>query len=328
MPQSTVEVLFEWIDTTTNMVQTQVNEPYLESLIISMELAMYGEIPADIDEVLLQKLKHKDDKISSIAFQPEELRKAFQLAVLKGMKDSTQPQHVMTPDTIAMLMGYLAEKVTAKKEQIRIFDPVVGTANLLTIVMDQLNANLTAYANEIDPTLLRLSVLQANLQKKEIEIFHQDSLRPFLLDPVDVVVADLPVGYYPDQMRAQEFELGMKNEHSYAHHLLIEQSMMYTKNGGFLLFLIPEFLFDSDQSSQLHEYLHKQAHIVGLFELPESAFKSKQHKKSILLLQKKGDQTESPTQPLLVKIPALNNTAAMEDILNKINAWFADITER
>lgn len=321
MEQSSVEQLFETIDAMTKVIETQMEEPYLNSLIMTMEFIVYGESDS-IDQKLLDNIEQYEKKLSKIAFKPKVLQKAFQLAIVKGMKDSIQPQHVMTPETIALLIGYLAEKVTTHLDSIRIFDPVCGTGNLLTIVMEQLKKNLSVYANEIDPTLLRLSVIQADIQQKAIHFFHQDSLRPLFLDPVDLVIADLPVGYYPDQERAQAFELGWEEGPSYAHHLLLEQSMNYTKNGGYLLFLIPEFLFNSEQSTILHPYLHKQAHIVGVLQLPESAFKSKQNVKSILILQKKGEHTTAPQQPLLVKLPSLRDTAAMENILMKINAWF------
>src|SRR5699024_10409743 len=88
------------------------------------------------------------------------------------------------------------------------------------------------------------------------------------------------------------------------------------------LLLVPEFIFDSDQSDQLHEYLQQQAHIVGLIRLPESAFASKQNMKSILVLQKKGPNTETPNPPLLVDFPSFSKTEAVADILEKINTWF------
>src|SRR5699024_7663887 len=91
--------------------------------------------------------------------------------------------------------------------------------------------------------LLRIALMYANLLKKEVEFFHQDSLRPLLLDPVDLVVADLPVGYYPDDVQAETYELRKKDRHSYEHHLLIEQSLHYTKARGYLVFVIPEHLF-------------------------------------------------------------------------------------
>src|SRR5699024_11076787 len=172
------------------------------------------------------------------------------------------------------------------KETISIFDPVAGTANLLTTVLSQVKNIDQAFASEVDATLIRLALYNANLQKMNIEYFHQDSLRPLLLDPVDITVADLPVGYYPDDVQANEFELKAKEGNSYAHHLLLEQSMNYTKESGYLILLVPEFLFDSEQSDQLHPYLQKNAHIVGLLRLPESAFSSKRNIKSILILQK------------------------------------------
>ncbi|HRF77540.1 MAG TPA: PDDEXK nuclease domain-containing protein, partial [Chitinophagales bacterium] len=43
--------------------------------------------------------------------------------------------------------------------------------------------------------------------KKELELFHQDSLEPLFIDPVDTVICDLPVGYYPNDEGAEAFEL-------------------------------------------------------------------------------------------------------------------------
>jgi site-specific DNA-methyltransferase (adenine-specific) len=323
MNKTDVEKLFEWIDHATELIQQHQNETYLDSLAISMEVLFYREAPAGMDDILARKLQSalEDSKISS--YQTETIRKAIQLAILKGMKDSTQQQHLMTPETVSLLVGYLAGKVTKGKDVLSLFDPASGTANLITTVLGQLKQEVTAFASEVDPTLIKLSVLNANLQKKNIEFFHQDSLRPFLLDPVDLVIADLPVGYYPDDVRASDFELKADEGHAYAHHLFIEQSMYYTKAGGYLIFLIPDFLFDSDQSDKLHHYLQKYAHIIGVLRLSGSTFKSEKNIKSILILRKKGKGTHAPKQPLLVNMPSFKNTKAMSDILEQMNTWFA-----
>ncbi len=139
-----------------------------------------------------------------------------------------------------------------------------------------------------------------------------------------MVISDLPVGYYPDDIRANDFELKADEGHSYSHHLFIEQSMKYTTPGGYLIFVIPEFLFDSDQSDKLHAYLQENAHIVGVLQLPETAFKSEKNRKSILILQKKGPNTTAFNQPLLVQVPSFKETKAMDDILAQMNAWFAE----
>ncbi|MFD1038142.1 class I SAM-dependent methyltransferase [Virgibacillus byunsanensis] len=323
MNKSNVETLFEWIDQTTETIQQHENEPYLDSLAVSFETLFHQNVSEEIDDILTHKLQNQLKNIDTAAYNTEDIRKATQLAILKGMKGSTQQQHLMTPDTVALIVGYLAEKVTEPKENLRIFDPVSGTANLLTVVLDHLKQQVDALASEVDPTLIKLSLLNANLQKKQVEFFHQDSLTPFLLDPVDLVVADLPIGYYPDDVRANDFELKADTGHSYSHHLLMEQSLRYTKDGGYLIFVIPSFLFESDQSDKLHTFLHEYAHIVGVLQLPESAFKSEKNSKSILVLQKKGENTVTPKQPLLVKLPSFKNTKAMEDILSQMNAWFS-----
>lgn len=322
MGKTNLEILFEWLDQTTEMIQQHEDEPYLDSLVITMETLFYQSPSNNVDDLLSHKLQKKLNELQVNEFSAEELRKAIQLAILKGMQRTTQPNHLMTPEAVALFIGYLAKKLTKDQPELSVFDPVCGTANLLTIVLSQLKNPSQSYGSEIDTTLIRLALYNANLQKKNIEFFHQDSLRPFLLDPVDIVVADLPVGYYPDDDHAKSFELKAEQGHSYAHHLLIEQSMNYTKKGGYLLFLVPEFIFESDQSKQLHKYLHEHAHIVGVMRLPESAFTSNKNIKSILILQKKGEETSTPKQPLLVDLPSFNNVLAMEDILEKINAWF------
>ncbi|WP_174614044.1 class I SAM-dependent methyltransferase [Virgibacillus ihumii] len=324
MEKTNVENLFEWIDQTTELIQQYENVPYLDCLAGTLNTLFYRDVPEDTGDELSQKLTDKLQAVELESYLNTEVRKAVQLAILKGMKGSTQQQHLMTPETVALFTGYLAEKLTKSQENLRVFDPAGGTGNLLTIVLEHLNNVSSVYASEVDPTLIELAVLNANLQKKEVEFFHQDSLRPFLLDPVDLIVADIPVGYYPDDMRANNYELEADQGHSYSHHLFIEQSMNYTKEGGYLIFVIPDFLFDSDQSDKLYAFIHEYAHIVGVIKLPESAFKSEKNTKSILILQKNGEGITAPKQPLLANLPSFNNTDAMNDILAQINAWFSE----
>lgn len=323
MDNTTVEVLFEWIDKTTETIQQYKDEPYLDCLAIALEGLLEEDFFDEANAIVTKNIQDRLKEIDLSAYPSEDIRKAIQLAILKGMKGSTQSQHIMTPDTISLLVGYLAGKVVVSQDKLRIFDPASGTGSLLTTVLHQLGQQTIAYGSEIDQTLLKISVLNANLQKLAVDFFHQDSLRPFLLDPVDVVVADLPVGYYPDDVNANEYQLRADEGHSYSHHLFIEQSIKYVQDGGYLIFIIPEFLFESDQADKLRTYLHEHAHIVGVLHLPESTFKSKNNAKSILILQKKGQHTEAPKQPLLVKLPSLKNTKAMEDILAQMNSWFA-----
>ncbi|GEN88080.1 class I SAM-dependent methyltransferase [Oceanobacillus sojae] len=328
MEQSNVEKLFKCIDEVTEIIQSAKNETYLESLILSLDTILDDGTRNELDDVTERKVTKLVQAFNEEEFDAESYRKALGLSILKGMKGAAQQQHLMTPDTVSFLISYLVNKLIDKKGQITIFDPASGTANLFTAVLNQIENPVKAYASEVDPTLIELAVLNANLQKREISFYHQDSLRPFLIEPVDFVVTDLPVGYYPDDVTAEEYQLKADEGHSYSHHLFIEQSLKYIKDGGFFIGVIPEFLFDSDQSAKLHAFLQETAHIVGVIRLPETSFKSKNQAKSVLILQKKGYGTKEPKQPLLVQLPSFKNAHATADIIKQINQWFTSYPNR
>lgn len=322
MGKTNVELLFAWLDDVTHLIEKHSDEPNLDSLAIAMEVLFHEKPREDMDDLLAKRIENKLSEINLDTFKAEEIHQALQLIILKGMKNSTQPNHMMTPESIALLIGYLSDKFLHHQRNLTVFDPVCGTANLLITVLNQLNEPGPAYGSEIDPTLIKLAYHRANLQKKNIELFHQDSLRPLLLDPVDLVVADLPVGYYPDDEHAKEFTLRAETGHSYAHHLLIEQSFRYVKEGGYLLFLVPEFLFQTEEAKKLHEFIHEEGYIQGLIRLPESAFTSDKQAKSIFIVRKKGKGAKMLKTPLLVDFPSFKNEAAVQDILGKMNEWF------
>lgn len=322
MKQEHVEKLFQWIDDTSTTVSNDMNVTYLEAVAETLDVLFNGKPFEDMSEELQTKLTNELTKVKKDDFEKEEVRKAVQLAILKGMKGATQQQHLITPDSVAMFMGYLTSKLFEGREELKMFDLASGSGNLITSVMNQLEMPLSAYASEVDPTLIQLAVANANLQKNNIEFFHQDSLRPFLMEPVDYVLADLPVGYYPDDVQAARYQLKSEEGHSYSHHLFIEQGLNYVKEGGYLMFIVPNFLFESDQSKALNEYLREHAHIVGMLQLSDSLFKEQKHGKSILILQKKGPETKNPKQALLVKLPSFKNPEAMSDILAQMNQWF------
>ncbi|MBM7572861.1 class I SAM-dependent methyltransferase [Aquibacillus albus] len=322
MEQTNVEKLFSSLDEVSELIQQQLDHPYIEGLAYGLELLFTQEPTENINDSLKAQLISKVKEIDLKGYEKEEIRKAIQLAILKGMQGATQQQHLVTPDTVAMFIGYLVQKLTEKNEIIRLFDPACGSANLLTAVINQLHQKTQAYGSEVDPTLIQLALMNANLQETEVEFFHQDSLQPFLLEPVDCVISDLPVGYYPNDFQASKYELKSNEGHSYAHHLFIEQSLNYVKDGGFLIFVIPNNLFVSDQADKLQSYLHNHAHVIGLLQLPLSMFKSENNAKSIFILQKKGQTTTAPKQALLAQLPSFKNVKAMNDILEKINLWF------
>ncbi|MBQ6449193.1 MAG: class I SAM-dependent methyltransferase [Bacillus sp. (in: Bacteria)] len=318
---SPVEELFTVFNETALIIQEELEYTYLESLALSGEnIFQEAILQEELSELSKKRLRKSYEAIKLAKYTKEEIRKAFQLVILKGMKESTQPNHQMTPDSIGILFGYLVQKFYVK-EDLRLLDLAVGTGNLLTTVMNyQQGKNLAAYGVDIDDLLLQLALVNANLQEQQVEFYNQDSLEHLFIDPVDVVVSDLPVGYYPNDVRANEFKVKAENGHTYAHHLFIEQSMNYLKPGGYAFFVIPNNLFESEQADKLHEYIKEEVHIQGILQLPETLFKNKQSAKSILILQKKGNNIVAPKQ-VLAKVPRLSNMPAMEKVLSEMDTW-------
>lgn len=102
---------------------------------------------------------------------------------------------------------------------------------------------MSGFGVEVDEVLIKLALVNANLQKHAIEFFHQDGLAPLYIDPVDAVVSDLPVGYYPNEIGASEYKLKADEGMSYAHHLFIEQSVKHTKEWRVLILLSTKLHF-------------------------------------------------------------------------------------
>lgn len=322
-----IEKLFSLFDETAEILQEELNSTYLESLAETGEnIFQQRIIHSELSEITKKRLKKKYLEIQLPAYENEDVRRAFQFAILKGMKDNVQANHQMTPDSIGYFINYLISKFMADQKEMSILDPAVGTGNLLMSILNRQGQDIRmeAYGVDVDDLLLKLAYIGANLQMQGVELFNQDALQPLFIDPVDAVVCDLPVGYYPDDANAASYSLKKEEGHSYAHHLFIEQSINHTKPGGYLFFLIPNNLFETEEAPKLHEYLKETVYIQAVLQLPSSMFASSQAAKSILVLQKKKPGIKAPKEVLLAAIPKISNKEAMDRILMKMEKWFED----
>ncbi|MFJ8217398.1 class I SAM-dependent methyltransferase [Bacillus cereus] len=322
----TVETLFSIFDSSAVVLRKELDVTYLEALVETGDNLFEGAIlQEELSESAIERLNREYSTFNEETYKGEEIRKAFQLAILKGMKEGVQANHEMTPDAVGMFMSYLFHKFMQGQNEITVLDPAIGTGNLMTTVFNSAKEGLTmsGFGVEVDEVLIKHALVNANLQKHAIEFFHQDGLAPLYIDPVDAVVSDLPIGYYPNEIGASEYKLKADEGMSYAHHLFIEQSVKHTKEGGYLFFLVPNFIFESDQAPKLHAFIKETCFIQGLLQLPVSMFKNEKNAKSIFVLQKKGSNVTMPKQALLVELPKFSNMKAMENIMDQLNTWFA-----
>ncbi|MBM4762561.1 class I SAM-dependent methyltransferase [Bacillus sp. B15-48] len=320
-----VEKLFTVFNQTADMLKDELSCTYLEALAETGENIFHDKIlQEELSELTNKRISKLYKEIRLTDYSQEEIRKAFQLAILRGMQENVQPNHQMTPDSVGILIGYLVNKFI-KESTFRLLDPAIGTANLLSTVLNQQTGKtIVSIGSEIDDVLIKLAYVNANLQMHEVELFNQDSLESLFIDPVDAVVCDLPVGYYPNDVKAAEYEISANNGHTYAHHLFIEQSTRHTKAGGYLFFVIPNGLFESEQATKLHQFIKDHLVIQGIIQLPLEMFKNKQAAKSILIVQKNAEHIKKPKQALLVELPRMSDGRAMNNILSKIDQWYIE----
>ncbi|MBU9721122.1 MULTISPECIES: class I SAM-dependent methyltransferase [Bacillaceae] len=321
------EKVFSVLDTGAELLEKEEDVTYLEALAEIGEMIFQGSITKSLNPELEKKVVPLIDDINTMSnISKEEYRRAIQLAVLKGMKEATQPHHAMTPDAVSLFIGYLVKKILGyeqlKDKPAVIFDPAVGSGNLLTAVMNQIGAKSNGIGGEADETLLRLSYVNSNLQEHSVDLFHQDSVSAPFVDNMDVIISDLPVGFYPNDDMAVNFKLAADEGHSYVHHLLIEKSLKHIKPGGFLFFIVPNFLFETEEAKKLHEFIKSEGIIYSLMQLPKTMFKNEKWGKSILVLRKKKEGIKSPKQALLVELPSFSNEGALGDMVQRISSWF------
>lgn len=305
---------------------TSFFDAYIENTENLVDNAKVRVIDQQPNAATVEKVEVLYQEILALGLEKEEWRKLTQLILLKGsMLENLQPNHQLTPDSIGFLFVFLIEQLTLKKEQpISVLDVTVGMGNLLltTIInLQAANYSVKGIGVDNDETLLAIAAADSLLVGEEVKLFHQDSLQDLLVDPVDYVVSDLPVGYYPNDQQAEKFMTHSEKEHSYAHHLLIEQAMNYVKSDGFGLFLVPSNFLETEQGPLLQKWLKDEVFLQGIIQLPDELFKSEHSRKSILLLQKKGETAEQAEKVLLVHLPSLKNPTNVTEFFKKFEDW-------
>lgn len=330
MPQNKIETGFQLLKEALDLLQTSLDSSFIDSYIEN------GENMIDNYQVRVIDGEPKLDTKASIeanyqAFQKleltaDEIRNVSQLLLLQGtLAEGLQPNHQLTPDALGFLFTYLVEELRDKEQQtLSISDLTVGMGNLLLTVMLSLQkANIqgTGFGVDVDDSLLTVAAVNAQWTGAPIQLFHQDSLQHLLLDPVDITISDLPIGFYPNDEQASKFVTGKTGEHTYAHHLLMEQSMVYVKEGGFGIFLVPSDFLETEQASELKKWLQEKVYLQGILQLPVSLFRAKHSQKSIIIVQNHGGNSHQAKEVLLTELPSLKEVQQLQQFFKEFNQW-------
>lgn len=276
------------------------------------------KLTTDLDLLPLEALIEVLERVDVEQEKMDDVRKAVRLLVLEETS-TLPPNHQPTPDAVSLFIGYLATKLV--KSGANVLELGSGTGTLVHAVLSQLK-DASAQAVEIDETMLRLSYAISNLLGKPVSYFHQDALAPLFVEPSDLALVDLPIGYYPNDDMAASYSLKREVGHSYSHFLMIEQAMRHLKPGGYGIFVIPNNLFEQDDEGKLKQWMDREAVVKGVLQLPTTMFKDERYAKSLLMLQKLGEGVKRPKQALLVELPSFMDVHAVANIVKQIDEWF------
>lgn len=294
-------------------IQNQLGTNFYDAL-IEQNAAYLGEAEDELIGKNNQRLRELD-------LTAEEWRRTFQFLFIKANQtEPMQHNHQFTPDSIGFLLTFLLDELVAGQTA-SVLEIGSGTGNLAQTILHHSQKQLDYLGVEVDDLLIDLSASMAEVMDSGISFVQGDAVRPQILKESQIIISDLPVGYYPNDAIAQRYQVASDKGHTYAHHLLMEQSLKYLAQDGYAIFLAPNNLLTSDQSPLLKAWLQDQASVVATIALPTNLFGNPNQAKSIFILQKKGDLT-GPT--FVYALQDLQNSEDLQDFVNNFKNWKAE----
>ena len=266
----------------------------------------------------LNQVKENNQALKRLALRKEEWLKTYQFLLMKaGQTEPLQANHQFTPDAIALLLVFIVEKLF-KEEEITILEMGSGMGILGATFLTSLAKKVDYLGMEVDDLLIDLAASMADVISLQAGFVQGDAVRPQMLKESDVVISDLPVGYYPDDAVASRHQVASSQEHTYAHHLLMEQGLKYLKSDGYAIFLAPSDLLTSPQSDLLKGWLKEEASLVAMISLPENLFASAKQSKTIFILQKK---SEIAVEPFVYPLASLQDASVLMKFKENFQKW-------
>jgi site-specific DNA-methyltransferase (adenine-specific) len=330
----TVQQIFAPLDDAVTTLSAALKVSYLDALAEELDNLNNRDVHVENGAPNQEVVQHLTD----LASQYEQAKTrggltptqtAIQLAIVKGMRaDKTDANLMITPEAIGTLVAAVADVILQGAPSTTILDPSVGTGNLLLTVMRQLPQKTAqerhGYGVDNNEDLLALADGFAQQLGEHVEWFHQDGIAPLVVPPVDLVVNEPPVGYYPLDEVAKDYATHAATGHSFAHHLFIEQGMRTVAPGGFGFFIVPTEIFNTQEASSLTAWMAQQTYIQALLELPDTLFQDSKLGKSILVLQKHGGAAQQAKQILLAGIPNPLEHAELAGFIQNVKDWRKD----
>ena len=306
-----IEKAYGYLLENTQTIQNDLQTNFYDALVEQNAIYLDGQTE-------LTLVKENNQRLRDLNLNKEEWRRSFQYLLMKAAQtEPLQANHQFTPDGIGFLLVFLVDQL-ASSDQVDVLEMGSGTGNLAQTLMNNCQRSLDYLGLEMDDLLIDLAASMAEVMKADVNFAQGDAVRPQVLKESDVIISDLPVGYYPDDAIASRYQVASPQGHTYAHHLLIEQSLKYLKPGGVAIFLAPNDLLTSEQSPLLKKWMQDHAQVLAMVTLPENLFRSANLAKTIFVLRK---QEEAVIQPFVYPLTDLQDQEDLMKFRESFQNW-------
>lgn len=306
-----IEKAYGYLLENTQTIQNDLQTNFYDALVEQNAIYLDGQTE-------LTLVKENNQRLKDLNLSKEEWRRSFQYLLMKAAQtEPLQANHQFTPDGIGFLLVFLVDQL-ASSDQVDVLEIGSGTGNLAQTLMNNCQRSLDYLGLEIDDLLIDLAASMAEVMKADVNFAQGDAVRPQVLKESDVIISDLPVGYYPDDAIASRYQVASPQGHTYAHHLLIEQSLKYLKPGGVAIFLAPNDLLTSEQSPLLKKWMQDHAQVLAMVTLPENLFRSANLAKTIFVFRK---QEEAVVQPFVYPLTDLQDQEDLMKFRESFQNW-------
>ena len=306
-----IEQAYTYLLENVQIIQNDLATNFYDALIEQNGIYLDGQTN-------LEQVKKNNQALKRLALRKEEWLRTYQFLLMKASQtEPLQANHQFTPDAIGRLMIFLIEQLW-QIEALSLLELGSGMGILGANFLTSMNKKVDYLGIEIDDLLIDLAASMAEVMDLQAAFVQGDAVRPQVLKESDFIVSDLPIGYYPDDQIASRYQVAAKDEHTYAHHLMMEQSLKYLKTGGFAIFLAPSNLLTSPQSDLLKTWLTEQAQLVAMVTLPEDLFAQGAQSKTIFVLQKKLAQD---IEPFVYPLASLRDPEILMEFKENFQNW-------
>ncbi len=301
-----VEAFYAYIDAVAGAAKETLGITYLEGVNDALDYLLDDTVKRDIDDALLATYHQAKASVRDRAFEKETVRKAVQLALLRGFKDARITNAQMTPDSIGMFIAYLVDRLYPNENPKTVFDPLIGTANMAVTMALQLDTPMRIVGVDDDWLMCTLARNLCDAMDIENQVFHQNTVT-YEGGAFDLIVTDFPPHKLDDPL-------------GYFPYPVILHHLDHLREGGYFIALIENDFFSQKKHTLFREKLMEKAHLFGLVKLDETMFTT--HPKSVLIVKKKVDKDETKDDFLLVDLPPFTDEEAFQKALVNMNHWF------